>query len=461
MRSLASSRQRNVRSMLAPLLRRAASHHPDHASILHGMVLVFVFLVIGKLIGAGKEMAVAYRFGVSADLDAYLMVLTWVNVIVGVCCAALATALVPLWARAREDKSVKLLRFRSELFGFVLAAGALLAVAGWALFPRLLQADWLGLPPHTASAASAMAPWLVLLAPLGAMAGLFAAWILGAGSHLGTLLEGVPPLVIAGGVLLLAAPGGGMNVLVLSTLAGGAAYAACLAAVLAAKGAIGRPRLSMRSAHWPAFWHGMGLLVLGQAMMNSLTIVDQLFAVRIGDGSVAILGYSERITLLLVSLGGVAISRATLPVFSRAQAGGAAGVRDIVRPWIGLMFVAGIAVALLAWWLAPYLVQVLFERGAFTAEDTQDVTSVFRYGLLQLPFYFAGLVLISRLLSLGLRRLVAMTAITLFFVKIVGNLVLVPRLGLNGIVVSTTFMYMCSFALLWVLARRAERQAGN
>lgn len=459
MRILAPARERYARyRLLQAVAQQGAFVDSDHLAILRGMGLVITFLLIGKLMGAGKEMAVAYRFGVSADLDAYLLVLNWINVIVGVWCGALSTVLVPLWARASEDKSIDLDRFRAELLSFTLGVGLLLAVAGWLLLPRLLHANWLGLPAHTATAAEAMVPWLIVMAPVGVLAGLFSAWLLGANRHVGTLLEGVQPLVIALGVVLVFTPVTGMSVLVGSTIAGGVCYAACLGLALFRSGDINKPRLSMRAEHWPLFWHGLGLLVLGQAMINSLTIVDQLFAVRLGDGSVAILGYSERITLLLVGLGGVAVSRATLPVFSRARARGDVLGLKVVQPWIGLMFFAGVCAALLAWWLAPHLVKLLFERGAFGHEDTVAVTRVFRFGLAQLPFYFAGLVLISKLLSLGRSRWVAMTGITLFFVKLAGNFLFVPMLGLKGIVLATAVMYVFSFAMLWVLAARADRE---
>src|SRR3546814_4343245 len=53
-----------------------------------------------------------------------------------------------------------------------------------------------------------------------------------------------------------------------------------------------------------------------------------------------------------------------------------------------LMMGAGAAAVAIAWALAPWGVALLFERGAFTADNTQAVAQVLRWGLLQLPFYF-------------------------------------------------------------------------
>ena len=52
------------------------------------------------------------------------------------------------------------------------------------------------------------------------------------------------------------------------------------------------------------------------------------------------------------------------------------------------MIVFGVITLIISWWLAPWIVKLLFERGAFTARNTEAVTEVFRYGLIQIPFFF-------------------------------------------------------------------------
>jgi peptidoglycan biosynthesis protein MviN/MurJ (putative lipid II flippase) len=103
---------------------------------------------------------------------------------------------------------------------------------------------------------------------------------------------------------------------------------------------------------------------------------------------------------------------------------------------------------IVGWWLAPWAVKLLFERGAFTAGNTEAVTEVLRYGLAQVPFYCAGLVLVSLLVSQRKYKLIAIGAGVNLFVKIGANWAFVPLMGVNGIIVATAIMYMGSFALL-------------
>jgi putative peptidoglycan lipid II flippase len=91
---------------------------------------------------------------------------------------------------------------------------------------------------------------------------------------------------------------------------------------------------------------------------------------------------------------------------------------------------------------------LLFERGAFTAENILAVSEVLRVGLLQLPFYFAELVLVSVLPSLREHKLIAIGASVNLLAKLGVHLALVPIMGVSGIIAATAFMLMVGFALL-------------
>ena len=70
----------------------------SNARILSGFLWVSLFLFLGKIAGAAKEMVVAWRYGVSPIVDAYVFVfnmLAWPGGVFGSVCLSL---LVPLCA---------------------------------------------------------------------------------------------------------------------------------------------------------------------------------------------------------------------------------------------------------------------------------------------------------------------------------------------------------------------------
>jgi putative peptidoglycan lipid II flippase len=355
--------------------------------------------------------------------------------------------LVPLAARMRQGATVDLPRFRAELFGLAVLIGLTLATLAWLGLPSLLRASWAGLPAATVALASDMVPPLVFLMPLGVIISLFSAWMLAAGRHANTLLEGVPALAIALAVVVFSR--GGIEPLVWGTLAGFAFHLTSLAVPLASRGEIELPRFTRQSTHWSPFWQGFGITLAGQALMSFVGIIDQFFAAHLGTGAIATLSYANRILALLLGLGATAVSRATLPIFSKTEAQGGAQEHRLANHWVRLLFTFGVVALIVGWGLAPWAVQLLFERGAFTARDTLSVSELLRVGLLQIPFYFSALVLVSVLASKRAYKLIAIGAGLNLLVKLGANWVLVPLMGVSGIIAGTAFMYMVAFALLW------------
>jgi putative peptidoglycan lipid II flippase len=430
-------------------LRNAQAHH--HA-IAQGMVWVALFVLLTSLARAAREMAIAYRYGVGAEVDAYLFVFNLISWPASVWFSILTVVLVPLAARVQQGSPVGLPLFRGELLGFTVLLGLALTFLGWLGLPFLLRSSWTGLSSATGTIATNMVPSLILLVPLGLVIGLFSAWMLAAGRHTNTLLESVPALVLL--IVLLAFPGGGAEPLVWGTLGGFALHMVTLGISLERRGEIEKPCFTHRSPQWATFWQAFGITLLGQALMSFTTIIDQFFAAHLGTGAIATLSYANRILLLILGLGATAVSRATLPVFSRAQAQGGQQLPHIAAHWVRLLFMLGVVAVVVSWWLAPWAVRLLFERGAFTAQNSEMVTEVFCYGLAQVPFYFSSIVLVSLLASQARYGAITTVSAIILVMKIVANFSIVPWLGLKGIVLGTAWMYAGSLLLCWLIVNR-------
>ncbi len=435
---------------------RISNLNPDHHAIVRGMIWVSLFVFLGKLAGAAKEMVIAYRYGVSNEVDAYLFIFNIITLPISVWFSILTIILVPLAARIRQDASADLPRFRAELLAFALVLGCDLTLIAWFGLPVLLHSSWVGLSESTLSIATDIIPDMIALIPLGVLISLFSAWMLSSERHANTLLESVPALVILAALLIL--PHDGVSPLVWGTLAGFIFHVASLAAPLVWKGEIEMPRFTSHSPQWPVFWQGFGIMLVGQTLTSFTGIVDQFFAAHLETGAIATLSYSNRILSLILGLGATAVSRATLPVFSRIKSQEGKQLKKIAMFWVQLMIALGIVTLIISWWLAPWIVKLLFERGAFTARNTEAVTEVFRYGLIQILFYFPALVIVALLASYRKHNLIAISGITNLLVKTGANYVLVPSMGINGIILATAIMYMVSFIQLYWFAATVLKQ---
>lgn len=410
------------------------------------MAWVAAFVFAGKVAGALKEMAVAWRFGARLEVDAYLFVFNLVSWPLAVWLSLLTSVLVPVWARARSTGEEELSRFRSELLAFSLVLGIGLSALAWIVLPRILASSWAGLPAGTKQVALQMAPALSSLLGLGVVISLFSAWMLASERHLNTLFEGIPAVVLL--IAVLSWHGGGVEALVWGTVGGYSIHLLSLGVAVGRSGDLSAPRFRMASPQWSAFWKGFSAMLAGQALMSVTIVIDQFFAAHVGTGAIATLGYANRILVLVLSLGATAVTRATLPVFSRAQTEEPSRLLRMAFHWVRILGALGLIAAVVGWWLAPTIVRLLFERGAFTAADTLAVSRILRFGIGQLPFYFASLVLVSMLTSQLRYATICLVAMVNVAVKVVANALLVPRFGVSGLMIATTLMLAVSCVLL-------------
>src|SRR3546814_3242313 len=78
--------------------------HSDHRRIAQGALRVAFFLLLGKAAGAFKEMAVAYRYGVSDAVDAYQFTMVMANWLPVTIVGALSVVLIPVLVRTRYEE---------------------------------------------------------------------------------------------------------------------------------------------------------------------------------------------------------------------------------------------------------------------------------------------------------------------------------------------------------------------
>jgi putative peptidoglycan lipid II flippase len=420
--------------------------------ILAGLGWVTLYVMLGRLAGAAKEIAIAWRFGVGPELDGYLFVLNIVLLPASIWFSVLIAVLVPMVSGWPDGGSSSLGRFAAQLLGLTVAAGLAGSILLSATLSALLAHGHSGLSEQGVAAAEQASTALIWVLPVGLLASLASAWLLAAQRHLNTLLEAVPALVVLVAVVVFADR---VSSLAWATALGFALQLAVLWVAL--------PRAEMHrqttspsgSSPWTLFRQGATIMLFAQALMASTAVVDQLFAARLDVGSLATLGYANRISALALGVVAIAISRSTLPVFSQHSTD-TVNLHALARRWALRALIVGVLVMACTLPVAETLVRVLFERGAFTAEDSQHVASTLRVLLLQLPPYCAGLVLVSWANATRRLWLVFWASMAGFAVKLVALATLVQPLGLQGIALSTAAMYGATFLVMFVAFRRAR-----
>jgi putative peptidoglycan lipid II flippase len=197
----------------------------------------------------------------------------------------------------------------------------------------------------------------------------------------------------------------------------------------------------------------------GTILASSTLIVDQSMSAMLPAGSVAAFNYGSKLVSALLGIGMLAIGTAVLPHFSTLAA--RSDWRELERTFkryawtIVLASIPGTLVVLL---LSRWLVHVMFERGAFLPADTDRVAFIQQLFVLQTPFYLTGILIVRLISALKRNSLLLWGAIANVALNIVFNLLLMRPLGVAGIALSTTLVYVAASTGLGVVLLRELRQ---
>lgn len=435
-------------------LKSLSNLNSTHREIIRSGIWLAAFLFFGKVIGAVKEIFVAYRFGVSGVVDAYQFALTAINWIPGMIISALTVVLVPLLIRLKDQDSHDKKLFLKEVTGVVIFIGFFISIIIIVFTPLLLSLIGANLSVDTYSQTVNFMRELAFTTIFVLIFGLYSAQFMASGSYANTILESIPALIILIFLLFFMTSNDAFPLLY-GTWVGYIIQFLLTFSMLSRSKSVTfsglLPRLSFTSPNWLGVSKFLTVTILGQLVMSFSAPLDLFYAAKVGDNSIAILGYATRLSSLVTSLGTILFARAMLPVFANLVSNGEVKhLQKVSFTWSILTFFGGAFFLVLFWPLSSLLVEFLFERGAFTSNDTQVVAGLLRYLMIQIPFYFASLIMVQFFVSRGYYILISIIAVLVIIFKWMLNAVLTPHFGLNGIAIATSGMYFLSMSLFYI-----------
>lgn len=138
----------------------------------------------------------------------------------------------------------------------------------------------------------------------------------------------------------------------------------------------------------------MAPAIIGAAALQVNLVINTNFATSLGQGPVSWLGYAFRMIYLPIGIFGVAISTATLPITSKAAAlDDLTAFRRTLASALRLTFLLTIPSAVGLIVLSRPIIALIYQRGNFTADDTEQTALALSYYALGLVAYSAVRVL--------------------------------------------------------------------
>jgi putative peptidoglycan lipid II flippase len=420
-----------------------------NSRIFSAAIVVGLGTVLVKLLAIAKELVVAYQFGTANELDAFLIAFTIPAFLINIVAGSFNSALIPTFIKVREQEGIKAAQ---KLFagattwsiGLLLITTFIMLVSVPIYLPILSK----GFSPEKL-ALSYQLLWAI--SPLLLVTGIGSIW--GAAINAGEkfALVALAPTItsVVTMVLLVVFQSWGVFNLVIGMVLGQFIEMVIIGAVLYRQGFSLIPK-----------WYGFDTnlkevsrqylpAIVGSFLMCSTGLVDQSMAAMLPSGSVAALNYGNRIVTLPIIIASTALSTAVMPYFSKMVAREDwQNIRDSFRHYLILIFAASVPLAGLIVLFSEQIIQIALQRGSFTAADTRVVAQIQSCFALQIPFYI-GCMLVVRLISaMRQNQILIIGSAGNLIVNIGLNYLFMSWLGVAGIALSTSCVYIFSFLFL-------------
>jgi putative peptidoglycan lipid II flippase len=195
--------------------------------------------------------------------------------------------------------------------------------------------------------------------------------------------------------------------------------------------------------------------MLGMSLLTVDEWYQRYFGQFLPTGSISHLAYARQLMLLPVAVVGQAVATAALPTFAQLASEARSGelartLETTLRAAIGLAVIGSAGLAL----LAQPLVAVVYERGAFDAEDTAAVASILRVFAWAVPAWVAQQIASGAFFARGdtWRPMLLGTGMAIAALPLYASLG--PRHGVEGLAASGVLGIAASALATLLLARR-------
>lgn len=448
--------ERRGTAALTPSPQRPAKSVPVTLVILFGVAL------LSKALGFLSQILVTSLLGTTGWADTYYFAFSLVNIVSALVVGSAGFAFIPLYIEKRERQGTA----RANEFANVLLTYLTLVLA----LLSLLMAVWAGplvnaLGRFPAGLQPLAIRVFVVTTPLVVLTGmgqLLMALSQARKRFVAPAFMGVLHSVVFMTVVAVAWKRLGVYSLVLGVTISMLVQAVVMVSRLAGDGRLSpsllMPRTELRHAlllTWP--------LLLSQLLSTIQAMTSRNIASGLIVGSVAALVYAESLKAVFLDLCVVPVAQVSLPLFSeRLVRGETDSAWEQLQGALAALWFLVVPVVVLLWVLSGPLVQMFYQRGAFTAQSTALTASAlafFSLGLLGESAHY----LVSRyFLSLKDTRTLTSLGVPLTVLYVVLLFLLSRVLSLEGIALGHSLVMIAHMAAgLFLLRRKMNQRFGR
>ncbi|MGI5874181.1 MAG: murein biosynthesis integral membrane protein MurJ [Bacillota bacterium] len=419
-------------------------------------VIILLMNIVTKLLGFVREIVIARAFGATMYTDAYVVAYTLPYSVQQVIGNAIVFVTVPLLTKYIVDDNRGEANLAANSFlnssALLMAAVALIGVAAAPLLVRITA-------PNLAASTALLAVRLTrLMFPtvIFFCLGMTLTGILNANRRF-TIAAFAPAFSSIIIILFVLLTGDSLGIwgLAAGTLVSFIGFFLIQLPSSFAAGWRYRFRVSRHNDEIRAALVSLVPIILGMSVNQVYYILNRFFASGLAEGSISSLNYGARLAQLPSGIFVSAIAVAIYPLLSEyAIRGDLVRCREALERGVGVILLLAVPAAVGLMILRVPIVRLLFEHGAFTADDTLMTSSAL--------LFYAGGIIAHSLVMLLLRVFFAFSDVKVpviagiggIAVNIAVSLLTIGGMGHNGLALATTLASAANMLIFFLYVRK-------
>jgi len=179
-------------------------------------------------------------------------------------------------------------------------------------------------------------------------------------------------------------------------------------------------------------------------------IVDQVFTSELADGAISTLNYGNKLPAFAITILTLGVGNVILPHFARLKGSTNELVINYLNKTLVSLFIVGTICTLFLIVFGKDLIIIIFQKGNFTNQDSENVFLVLFMFSFQIPFYLLSITLVRFLTAFNLNSFTIISSSFMVLVNVICNYLFIDTYGVSGVALSTSIVTLFGFFIQYV-----------
>ena len=424
-------------------------------NIVKSISIVTILLLVSKVFGFVREMFIAAYYGATWQTDAYNMALNLISLLTAIVAAGLAAVIIPIYIQKKVQQSNDEARlFASNLLCITSLFYVLISVLGIIFAPSIVRVIAFNFNEETAALTVSLMR-IMFTAAVGLNIVDFLSLISRANEKfIVPSLISLPLTIIIVSFTVFLSGSIGIYALVYAFIA--YTFIQVIMLVISLRGVF---KFSLRLNFIDGDFSNVIMLSLpiffNVAIREINVVINRALASGLPEGSISAINYANVLRNLPDGIITFSLAAVIFPMLSKyAASKNFDNFKGLVAKAVSLVFITLLPVIAISLFFSADIVRLVYERGAFTYQDSMLTSHIFTFSIISIAFSTGASVLSNAFYGAQDTKTPQIAMAVMVVCNIALNLILVRYMYAAGLVFASSIAFAVFFVLLLALFRR-------